>query len=154
MANLLANELNVDGRDVATPEVLTRLLGNGRFQRVHAEDIEPGLRAVVEPGAGVHLRDRGRGKFSWATQAETFALTRAIGSVLCLPQTERRVVNNLHYAEQQAVGRAFAAEFLAPMSNVREMAEDGLEAHEIAHEFKVSSPVVTHQLSNQERIDL
>ena len=153
VANVLATELNIDGRDVATPEALTKRLGNRHFQRVHAENIEPGIRAVVDPDAGVHLRDRGRGKFPWAPQAETFALTRAIGSVLCLPHTERLVVNNLHHAEQQAVGRAFAAQFLAPMDKVREMAEDGREAREIAHEFKVSPRVVTHQLENQERND-
>ena len=152
VAKLLASELDMDGRDAPTPEALTRRLGNRRFQRTHAEDIEPGLRAVVEPDAGVHLRDRGRGKFPWATQAETFALTRAIGSLLCLPQTERQVVNNLHYAEQQAVGRAFAAEFLAPMDKIREMAEEGFEEHEIAHEFKVSPQVVAHQRNNQERL--
>lgn len=153
VANVAANELNIDGRDVATPEALTRRLGSKDFQRVHAKDIEPGIRAVVAPDAAVHLRDRGRGKFSWAEQAETFALTRAVGSVLCLPQTERLVVNNLHYAEQQAVGRAFAAQLLAPMDKVREMAEDGREEREIADEFNVSPWVVTHQLNNQERID-
>ena len=151
VANLLAAELNIDGREVATPEALTKRLGNRSFQRVHAKDIEQGIRAVVDPDAGVHLRDRGRGKFPWAPQAETFALTRAIGSVLCLPHTERLVVNNLHHAEQQAVGRAFAAQFLAPLDKIRAMAEDGLEEREIAHEFKVSPQVVTLQLENQER---
>lgn len=151
VANLLAAELNISGRDLATPEALTKRMGSRRFQRVHARNIEPGIRAVVDPDAGVHLRDRGRGKFPWAAQAETFALTRAIGSVLCLPHTERLVVNNLHHAEQQAVGRAFAAQFLAPVDKIREMAEDGLEEREIAHEFKVSPQVVTLQLENQER---
>ena len=152
VARLFASEINTDGRDLPTPEALTRQLGSQRFQRLRADDIEPGLRAVVDPDAGVHLRDRGRGKFSWAAQSETFALTRAIGSMLCLPHGGRRVVNNLRNAEQQAVGRAFAAEFLAPMDRVREMAEDGLEEHEIALEFKVSPLVVAHQLANQVRI--
>ena len=153
VAGLLATELRMDGRDVATPEALTKRLGNKRFQRVHAEDIEPGIRAVVERDAGVHLRDRGRGKFSWAPQAETFALTRAIGSMLCVPHPERLVVNNLQRAEQQAVGLAFAAQFLAPMDKIGEMAEDGLEEREIADEFNVSPWVVAHQLENRERID-
>ena len=39
------------------------------------------------------------------------------------------------------------------MDKVREMAEDGLEEREIAHEFNVSPWVITHQLDNQERID-
>ena len=152
VADMLAKELEVDGRDVPTPEALARRLGARQFQRAFGDQIEPGIRAVVAPGANIHLRDRGRGKSPWAHQAETFALTRAIGSVLCLPPTERRVVNNLHDAEQQAVGRAFAAQFLAPIAKVGDMIADGIEEDEVAHEFKVSRDVVVHQLSNQERI--
>ena len=103
---MLAKELEIDGRSAPTPEALAKCLGGTRFQRDSGDKIEPGIRAVVAPGASIHLRDRGRGKFPWAHQAETFALTRAIGSVLCLP-TERRVVNNLHDAEHQAVGASF-----------------------------------------------
>ena len=151
VASMLAKELEIDGRSAPTPEALAKCLGGTRFQRDSGDKIEPGIRAVVAPGASIHLRDRGRGKFPWAHQAETFALTRAIGSVLCLP-TERRVVNNLHDAEHQAVGRAFAAEFLAPIAKIGDMIADGIEEDEVAHEFQVSRDVVSHQLSNRERI--
>ena len=152
VASMLAKEIDVDGRNVPTPEALAKRLGGKHFQRDSGDKIEPGIRAVVAPDASIHLRDRGRGKFPWAHQAETFALARAIGSALCLPPTEQRVVNNLHDAEHQAVGRAFAAEFLAPIAKVGDMIADGIEEDEVAHEFKVSRDVVFHQLSNQERI--
>ena len=152
VAGMLTRELQLDGRELPTPEVLAKQLGSTRFQRIHGEDIEPGLRAVVGPGPSVHLRDRNRGKYHWAPQAETFALARAIGSALCLQETERSVVNSLHDAEQQAVGRAFAAEFLAPAARVLEMAHDGLDNDEIAFEFNVSPWVVSHQRENYERI--
>ena len=152
VANMLAKELEVDGRDLPTPEALAKRLGGKRFQRVHVDDVEPSIRAVVGADASVHLRDRGRGKFPWASQAENFALARAIGTAMCLPDTEQRVVNGLRDAEHQAVGRAFAAELLAPIDKIRPMLADGLEEDEIAHEFKVSPQVVWHQLENQDRI--
>ena len=152
VAGMLTRELGLDGRELRTPEALAKQLGSTGFQRVRGEDIEPGLRAVVGPDSSVHLRDRNRGKYSWAPQAETFALARAVGSALCLQETKRSVVNNLWGAEQQAVGRAFAAEFLAPVGEVLDMAEDGLEDDEIALEFNVSSQVVSYQRENHERI--
>lgn len=151
VANSLARELRMDGRNLATPEALARSFGGKNFQRVHANTVEQGIRAVVS-GSRIHLRDRGRGKSQWAPQAETFALARAIGSALCLSQTSRRVVNGLHDAEEQAVGRSFAAEFLAPAEKVVDMKAEGLEEYEIAQEFRVSEQVVAHQLENHERV--
>ena len=49
-------------------------------------------------------------------------------------------------------GRAFAAEFLAPIAKIGDMIADGIEEDEVAHEFQVSRDVVSHQLSNRERI--
>ena len=155
MARALGKALNLNGSGLRTPEALAKKLGGKDFQRVAGTDVEPNIRAVVaQSGAesGIHLRDRNRGKFRWATQAETFALARAVGDALCLPQSGHRVVNNLHNAEQQAVGRAFAAEFLAPVENVLDMAGEGLDNEEIASEFNVSPLVVQHQLDNFERI--
>ena len=151
VADMVARQLGVNKRNRATPEALARRFGGGNFQRVHADAVEPGIRAVVS-GSHVHLRDRGRGKHKWAPQAETFALARAIGSALCLSQTSRRVVNGLRDAEEQAVGRSFAAELLAPAEKVVDMKAEGLEEYEIAQEFRVSEQVVAHQLENHERV--
>ena len=156
MARLLGGELNVNGRHLKTPEALAKRLGGKRFQRAPGADVEPSIRALVTQNGDeprIHLRDRrGRGKFRSAVQAETFALARAIGDALCLSQSGHRVVNNLHNAEQQAVGRAFAAEFLAPVADVVGMTEEGLDNEEIASEFNVSPRVVEHQFDNKERI--
>ena len=156
IARILSKELIVNGSRLRTPETLAKKFGGKHFQLVAGTDVEPGIRAVVtqtgtEPN--IHLRDRGNGKFRWASrQAETFALARTIGDTLCLPQSGRRVINNLRNAEQQAVGRAFAAEFLAPVENVLDMAKEGLDNEEIASEFNVSPQVIQHQLDNSERI--
>ena len=155
MARTLGNELNLNGSRLKTPETLAKRLGGGNFQCVAGTDVEPSIRAMVAQNGAeprIHLRARNRGKFLWAMQAETFALARSIGDALCLPHSGHRVVNNLHNAEQQAVGRAFAAEFLAPVEKVLDMAGEGLDNEEIASEFNVSPQVVQHQLDNRERI--
>ena len=126
MARRLGSELNVNGSHLKMPEALAKKLGGKGFQRVAGTNVEPSIRAMVAQNGAeprIHLCDRGRGKFLWAEQAETFVLTRAIGDALCSSQSGHRVVNNLHNAEQQAVGRAFAAEFLAPAEDVLGMAE-------------------------------
>lgn len=56
---------------------------------------------------------------------ELFTLGRAIGDAVANPEVERSAVNDLHEAARQATGRAFAAEFLAPIDEIRSMQEDG-----------------------------
>ena len=62
------------------------------------------------------------------------------------------MVNELGDAERQAAGRAFAAEFLAPVQSILDMADSGCDDYEIAGTFKVSPLVVEHQMENQDRI--
>ena len=62
------------------------------------------------------------------------------------------MVNRLHQAERQAAGRAFAAEFLAPVESVLRMIESGLDDEEIAGSFDVSPQVIAWQIENRERI--
>lgn len=62
-------------------------------------------------------------------------------------------MNGLQAAYRQAAGRAFAAEFLAPVDEVRTMRVDGRDNASIAEEFGVSSAVVDRQLENQHRIE-
>ncbi len=77
---------------------------------------------------------------------------RAVGDVICFGDTRRSVVNRLHRAERQAAGRAFAAEFLAPVESVLEMVESGLDDDEIAGSFNVSPQVIARQIENRSRI--
>ena len=112
----------------------------------------PGLRAVVERRAGathVHLRKvHSRHRHT----SELFALGRAIGDAVANPEVERSAVNDLHEAARQATGRAFAAEFLAPIDEIRSMQEDGRALSAIAEDFGVATTVVERQLQNRERV--
>ena len=62
------------------------------------------------------------------------------------------MVNNLHDAERQAAGRAFAAEFLAPVEKVLDMMHHGRDVEEISASFNVTSQVIAHQIENRDRI--
>jgi Zn-dependent peptidase ImmA (M78 family) len=62
-------------------------------------------------------------------------------------------VNDLRDAARQAAGRAFAAEFLAPIVEVMSMREDGKDLEAIADDFGVSTEVILRQLENARRIE-
>lgn len=113
----------------------------------------PGIAALVCRGddeVRIHVRERGSA--GWARQAESFAFARAIGDVVCFGDARRSIVNRLHQAERQAAGRAFAAEFLAPVESVIGMFESGLDDDEIAGSFNVSPQVIARQIENRGRI--
>ena len=104
-----------------------------------------GIRALVQrdgDAVRVHLR---RGD-------TLFAFGRAVGDALANPPTARAVVNDLHDASRQACGRAFAAEFLAPVEEVLSMRDDGRDTPTIAREFGVSASVIERQVENAARI--
>lgn len=111
-----------------------------------------GILALVSRTGDVRIHVRERGARDWARQAESFALARAIGDVVCFGDARRSVVNRLHQAERQAAGRAFAAEFLAPVDSVLDMVDSGLDDDEIAGSFNVSPQVIARQIENQDRI--
>ena len=111
-----------------------------------------GVRAVVEArddATRVHLR---RVNSRYRETSELFAFARAIGDAVANPAAERSAVNDLHDAARQATGRAFAAEFLAPVDEVLSMREDGKDQGEMAESFGVAKDVVERQLQNRERI--
>ena len=61
-------------------------------------------------------------------------------------------MNNLHDAERQAAGRAFAAEFLAPVEKVLDMMHDGRDIEEMSASLNVTSQVIVHRIENRDRI--
>ena len=130
--------------------MIAKKLGANNFATVSAI---PGVLAVVaRDAADVHVHLRGLDPYEWTLQSQNFAFARAIGDAVCFPDSPRSVVNELRDAERQAAGRAFAAEFLAPVQSVLDMVDSGSDDYEIAGSFKVSPQVVTHQIENQDRI--
>lgn len=133
--------------DVST---LAARLGGPRFAT--AEGGVSDFRAVVATTAETHVHLR-KESSRYAHLSELFALGRAIGDAVANPPAERSAVNGLHDAARQATGRAFAAEFLAPINEIRSMLEDGKVHDDIAADFGVDLELVERQLQNQDRID-
>ena len=76
-----------------------------------------------------------------------FATMRAIGDYLVYRSDGRAPVNDTH-SYRQAVGRAFAAEMLAPAEIIAEMQDNGMGIEEIASERNVSEIMVMRHLEN------
>ena len=138
------------GERFTSTEVIAKKLGADDF--TPTPDISGVLALVARDEEEVHVHLRNRGSAGWAPQAQNSAFARAIGDAVCFPDTRRSVVNDLHDAERQAAGRAFAAELLAPVESVLEMADSGRDDYEIAGSFNVSPQVVDRQIENQDRI--
>ena len=149
-ARAARRQLNIGpGERFQVPTLAARLDGS-RFEVAGAI---AGIRAVVATGndaTHVHLR---KVVSRYRQASELFALARAIGDAVANPRAERSAVNDLRDAARQATGRAFAAEFLAPIDEVLSMQEDGSNLNDIAEDFGVSKKVVEHQLQNRDRIE-
>ena len=131
-----------------SPFTVAERLGSNNFQPV---DNLPGVDAVVSRSDNdVHVY---LGKFG-ARATGNFAFARAIGSAICFPDSQLSVVNELLGAERQAAGRAFAAEFLAPVDIVMDMHSEGVDLNDISSAFNVSSTVIGLQMDNKDRIQM
>ena len=131
-----------------SPVTVAAKLGSGRFGPV---DNLSGVDAVVSnTNKDVHVCLSKLG----GEAAENFAFARALGSAICFPGARLSVVNELHGAERQAAGRAFAAEFLAPVDMVMEMHSSGVEVNDISRAFNVSPTVIGLQMENRNRIQI
>ena len=121
-------------------------LGSNSFRRAQGPRA---LQAVVaREEQQVHIDLRSRGSRTWDRNSETFAFARAIGDAVCFSDAGLSTINGLHRATRQAVGRAFAAEFLAPRETVLEMCDEGRDVEEIAGLLEVHTKTVEHQIEN------
>jgi len=131
---------------------IAQLLGAGaNFNLAPRVDGIRALRSSRTDGSQIHLRNHGD---SAEAQAQhIFAMTRALGDAACFPTTLLAPVNDLHNAYRQAAARAFAAEFLAPIDEIRSMLADRHDLITIADAFAVSTSVIERQIENASRID-
>ena len=83
-------------------------------------------------------------------ETQRFHFCRALAEALASPDTETLLTRA--FSERQQRNRAFAAEFLAPSSGLRQRVSrpvvDGDDIDELAAAFGVSSWVIAHQIRN------
>jgi len=148
-AKAFRDAVGLNESDAVSVRAVADKLGGARYGRKRGPR---GVYAVVDcRGGDAHIHLLERGAKNWQRTAETFAFARAIGQAVCFPDAALSTVNSLHRAERQAVGRAFAAEFVAPENVVLQMRHDGCEIEEIAGSLCVNPMVVDHQMENSSR---
>ena len=142
-----------DGHKFGSLKQLTKLFGAS--DSYSPAGVVNGIRAVrKDDNDQIFIHLRSHGKAAPQVRSEVFSFARAIGDAACFPNSERSSINELHSAYRQASGRAFAAEFLAPIEEIKSMQKDGRDRISIEADFSVSANVIEHQIENADRIEL
>ena len=129
-------------RSFGKPSEIANLFGSRSFELSPSR--VSGLRAEVNgAGAQPQVVVSGLGH----PGSINFATMRAIGDYLVYSSYGRAPINDTH-SYRQAVGRAFAAEMLAPAEVIVDMQDAGKSIEEIAAERNVSEMIVVHHLEN------
>jgi hypothetical protein len=132
-----------DYQPVGELSALGKRLGNPLF---HATEKSPaGLRAVSYVPRGNPQAIVGGGR---RPEAVLFATTRTVGDAIHFGAPRYSPVTDQQGTYRQMLGRAFAAEFLAPVKEVLEMRERGEAVEDIAAHFGVGEMVISHQIEN------
>lgn len=131
-------------------DLVSRFGAGPRYKAAERIDGIRALRADRADGTHIHLRSHGTS--GEAKAAQLFTLARAVGDAACFPETRFAPVNDLRSAYRQAAGRAFAAEFLAPIDEIHSMVQARRDIVSIADEFSLSTAVIEHQIENAPRI--
>ena len=151
-ARALRRILGIEQSDrFATVRPLAQRLGSNAF--AFAPWVEGVHALVTHENDDSHIFLRDRPSNAAARQSHLFSFARAVGDAICFLQTRRSVVNDLHEASRQATGRAFAAEFLAPVDEILSMKADGRDNESIAEDFGVSTVVIGLQIENRHRVE-
>lgn len=121
---------------------LTRLFGGSDVFSLSAASDETIRGYLGHPNGKPVVIVRNEGPVS-----STFLASRAIGDYLVFGSREAPIANI--YSDRQAVGRAFAAEFLAPARGiVHMMDEEQISLDAVAKHYGVPATVVRHQYEN------
>ncbi|MEA2874864.1 MAG: hypothetical protein QOF14_60 [Hyphomicrobiales bacterium] len=115
--------------------------GDQQFRSSSAgEELLRGFQANGDSNPVIVVKDEG-------PNSTAFLVTRAVGDYLVYGSREAPIANI--YSDRQAVGRAFAAEFMAPAEGViRMIDEEEIPMAVVAQHYGVGKSVVRHQYEN------
>lgn len=144
----LRQRLDLDGDPLPTLETLADALSEDR-QALDRAMSGGGFHGAALIDGVVTRSDDGRHGFAFRKN-RPFTFCRALAEVLAQPGSDALLTRA--HSERQQRNRAFAAEFLAPSSGLRQRVSrpvlDGDDIDELAVEFGVSSLVIQHQIEN------
>ena len=152
-ARRLRQRLDLDGQPLPSMDVLADALGEGQALLDEANQPLSSLAKVPLVDGVVAWNDDESASFALrqsGEQGRRFNFCRAIAEVLASHGTGALITKAR--SERQRRNRAFAAEFLAPASGLKQTVlgpvVDGEEVDELAEAFGVSSWVIQHQIAN------
>lgn len=149
-ARAFRNAIGVSDRGPLTSlSMVSDKLGNKAFEFARGLS---GVDALVSRQDNIHIHLQNTTHVIGYEWTNNFNFARGVGDVVCFPESEPSVLNGLPGTERQAMGRAFAAEFLAPVDTVLDLSKRGKSDYEIATALNVSPRVVGHQIENRDRI--
>lgn len=134
-----------DTEPVGGLAALASRLGNPLFHAT--ERSTTGLRGVSHVQSGKPRAIVGGGVHPASL---LFTVARTFGDAIHFGGPRRSPVTDQMGTYRQQLGRAFAAEFLAPVSSVLDMTKRGDRIEDIAANFGVSEYVVSHQIENRD----
>ena len=153
-ARRLRRDLNLDGEPLKTTESIADALGEApdALDRIMQPTASFSAARMID---GAIARDGGsetgfaldgRG----GTHARRFRFCRALAEAMASPDSDALITRSR--SERQQRNRAFAAEFLAPSSAIKNLVRfpsvNGDDIDELAEEFGVSPRVIEHQIAN------
>jgi hypothetical protein len=115
--------------------------GDGKFAPSSAgEEALRGFQGFTNDAPVVVVKDEG-------PRSTAFLMSRGVGDYLVYGSREAPIANI--YSDRQAVGRAFAAEFMAPAQSVVHMIdEEQIPFATVANHYGVEREVIIHQYEN------
>ena len=128
--------------DLNSVDALAKAFGGADFG-VSRRSVQ-GLRAVIEHEAHSTRIIVGGER---PEQSKLFTLARAVGDSIVFGEDRRTAITD-NETRRQAIGRAFAAELLAPAELVSERLKEGWTLGDIAIERGVGEQVIKHQIEN------
>jgi hypothetical protein len=143
-------DLGIEDRFPSFKHLARKLGADDGYELAAPVDGIRALRSDHNDEIRIHMRNHG--KSAEAHSSHLFTLARAVGDVACFPEHAKAPINELRSASRQAAGRAFAAEFLAPIDEIESMRKNGHDIVSIADDFIVSTVVIERQINNAERI--
>ena len=153
-AQRLRRTLSLDGEPLPTIPQMAEALGEDAesIKKVTTQQVAFGGWPALVDGV-ITRNDDECPAFAFrrlSDHSRRFHFCRALAEVLLSPGSDTLLTRA--YSERQQRNRAFAAEFLAPSSGLKERVSrpvlDGEDIDELAAEFGVSSRVVEHQVKN------
>ncbi|HXQ53977.1 MAG TPA: hypothetical protein VN802_22985 [Stellaceae bacterium] len=134
-----------ESEPVGTFTALAARLGNARFRAT--EGSSTSLRGVsrLRPGKPQAIVSGNRHPASLL-----FAMVRTFGDAIHFGSAHHSPVTDRIGTYRQQLGRAFAAEFLAPIDAIKDMRSRGEAIEDIADHFGVSDRVIGHQIENRD----